>query len=142
MNYTTVRRNNLNLWSDFDRTFEAFFGTPGETARTRTPVTRVAEDESGLKLTVELPGFGPEDLDVKVEENLLTIKAPRREMKKADKKKEPVRQERSRISFEKSFVLPQDIRADKIEADLKNGLLTLTLPRAEKPAPLKISVKG
>ena len=93
-------------------------------------------------MTVELPGFGAEDLEVKVEENLLTIKAGHHEEKKEKKKKELLRSERRDIRFERSFVPSQDIQADRIEADLKNGLLTLKLPRIEKPAPLSIKVKG
>ena len=144
MNYMTVKRKadgNLDIWNDFDRVFNSFFNTGSDAGEERAPVTNVQENENGLVMTVELPGFGKEDLEVKVEENLLTIKAGHHEVKKK-KEKDLQRKERQDIRFERSFVLPQDIQADRIEADLKNGLLTLKLPRIEKPAPLSIKVKG
>ena len=144
MNYMTVSRRPgraLSIWDDFDRVFDSFFTGSREVPEVRTPVTDVRETEKGLVMTAELPGFSPKDLDVKVEDNLLTIRAEHRDEKK-DKRKDYLRQESREVRFERSFVLPPDIRSDQIAAEFKNGLLTLVLPKEEKPAPLSIEVKG
>jgi HSP20 family protein len=140
----TVRNNrngNLDIWNDFDRMFDSFFNTKPMEGEVRTPVTNVSENENGFEMSVELPGFSTKELEVKVEENLLSIKAAHREAKK-EKKREMVREERRSISFERSFVLPKDIDSSRIEADLKNGLLLLKLPRQEKAAPLNIKINS
>ncbi len=144
MNYMTVQNNrngNLDFWNDFDRMFDSFFHSESFERDVRTPVTNVSENENGLEMTVELPGFSTKELDVKVEENLLSIKAAHKEAKK-EKKKVMVREERRKISFERSFILPKDIDSSRIEAELKNGLLSLKLPRQEKTAPLNIRING
>ena len=145
MNYLTVKgkaNRNLNIWNDVDNFFDSFFSSPWDVPAVRTPVAEVRETEQGLHMSLELPGFSKEDLEVRVEENLLTIKAAHREEKKEKKKKDLIRHERRDIRFERSFVLPQDVDHSKIDADLKNGLLTLNLPRYEKAAPLNIKVNG
>ena len=144
MNNMVVKRNpsrNLDIWKDFDRIFDTFFNGEQSMTEVRTPVTEVKETETGFELTVEFPGFSTKELEVKVEENILSIKAARK-AEKEKKEKNVVRQERRDTSFEKTFVLPKDIDTAKIEADLKNGLLKMTLPRKEKSAPVSIEVKG
>ncbi|MDA3958731.1 Hsp20/alpha crystallin family protein [Oceanispirochaeta sp.] len=133
MNNIVVRRNPapaVNAWKGLNRMFNdensAFEAEP------RKPVVHVENEESRVVLTAELPGFGSDDLDIQVNENLLTIKA----LKKGDKKEEEI------VVFERSFVLPEDLKREDIQAEMKNGLLTLDLPRKEKPAPLAIKVKG
>ena len=143
MNYMTLKKNNrdIDLWKDFDRVFESFFNPAAEMQEVRTPVTRITETETGFTLTAELPGFSAEELTVHIEENVLKIQAMHK-LDKKEKKKESLREEHRELKFEKTFVVPQDIDKSKIEADLKNGLLTMTLPKQEKPAPISIKVKG
>ena len=129
----------VNPWDQMDRVFHSFFETPyrAESAEPRKPKVNVEQEENGLSMTVELPGFASEDLDIEVKENLLTIKA----LHKAELNGEGKEEER-KTAFERSFVLPEDFDRAAIEAEMKNGLLTLVLPRKEKPAPLSIKVKG
>ena len=96
-------------------------------------MVHIENEEARVVLTAELPGFSADDLDIQVKENLLTIQAVEKGEKKEDENK---------VVFERSFVLPEDLQSDKIQAEMKNGLLTLELPRKEKPAPLAIKVKG
>ena len=134
MNNLVVRRNNLRTmdpWKEMDRFFNDY--NRGWEAETRKPVVHVENEESKVVLTAELPGFGPDDIEIQIEENLLTLKA----LKRAEKKKEE-----DRIVFEKSFVLSDDLKRDGVEAEMKNGLLTLELFRKEKPAPLAVKVRG
>ena len=134
MNNLIVRRNNLRTmdpWREMDRFFADF--NRGWETETRRPVVRVENEESKVVLTAELPGFGPDDIDIQIEENLLTLKALERGKKKKDEDK---------VVFEKSFVLSDDLKRDAVEAEMKNGLLTLELFRKEKPAPLAVKVRG
>ena len=121
----------MDPWKEMDRFFNDFTG--GWEESPRRPVVSIENEESRVVLTAELPGFGPEDIDIQIEENLLTLKALERGKKKKDE---------DRVVFEKSFVLSDDLKRDGIEASMKNGLLTLELSRKEKPAPLAIKVRG
>jgi len=134
MTNLVVRRNpvmSVNPWNEFDRVFSDFSRAFEE--EPRKPVVHIENEETRVVLTAELPGFGSDDLDIQVKENLLTIKA----LQKGEKKKDE-----PKVIFERSFVLPDDLKRDGIQAEMKNGLLTLELPRSEKPAPLAIKVKG
>ncbi len=128
---TVSRVNNVNPWKEMDRMMEEF--SRGYEAVPRKPVVKIENEETRVVLRAELPGFGAEDLDIQVKENLLTIQALERGEKKKDEDK---------VVFERSFVLPEDLDSSKFEAEMKNGLLTLELPRKEKPAPLSIKIKG
>ncbi len=133
-NLVVRRRNNLRTmdpWKEMDR----FFGDYSRDwdDEPRKPVVRIENEESRVVLTAELPGFGPEDIDIQIEENLLTLKA----LKRGEKKKDG-----DKVVFEKSFVLSDDLKRDGVEARMKNGLLTLELSRKEKPAPLTIRING
>jgi len=127
----------MNPWQEMDKVFNAMMQAPVRQSAARTeprkPVVNVSETEAAITMTAELPGFGPEDLDIQVKENLLTIRA----LKKAE-----TEEEERKAAFERSFVLPEDLKRDAISAEMKNGLLTLELPRQEKPAPLAIKVTG
>ena len=139
MTNSVVRRNQYRVmdpWQEMDRVFDAFLQAPVRQAagtEPRKPVVNVVEGENGITMTAELPGFGPEDLDIQVKENLLIIRA----LEKPEKE-----EEERKAAFERSFVLPEDLKRDAIDAEMKNGLLTLSLPKKEKPAPLAIKVKG
>jgi HSP20 family protein len=133
MTNLAIRRypvNTVNPWKEMERMFNSARSVSTEP---RKPVVHVENEESRVVLTAELPGFASEDLDIQVNENLLTIKA----QQKGEKKKDEMI-----TVFERSFVLPEDLNRESIQAEMKNGLLTLVLPRKEKPAPLAIKVKG
>ncbi|MDC7233413.1 MAG: Hsp20/alpha crystallin family protein [Spirochaetales bacterium] len=134
MTNLVVRRNNgraVNPWKEMDKMINDF--SRAYEASPRKPIVHIENEESRVVLTAELPGFAAEDLDIQVKENLLTIQA----LERAEKKKEE-----DKVVFERSFVLPEDLQSDRIEAEMKHGLLTLELPRKEKPAPLAVKVKG
>lgn len=134
MTNMVLRRNpvkTMNPWKEMDRMINDFNNSYEPAPR--KPVVHIENGETAVVLTAELPGFAAEDLDIQVKENLLTIQARQKGEKKKDEDK---------IVFERSFVLPDDLQSDKIQAEMKNGLLSLELPRREKPAPLAIKVKG
>jgi HSP20 family protein len=104
------------------------------------PVCDVFEDKESVEIVAEVPGVRPEDVKLSLENNLLTIRGEKRQV--AEESAERVhRYERSYGSFERSFALPSTVNADDIEARYDQGLLTVTLPKAEKARPRQIEVK-
>ncbi len=127
----------LSLFNDMDRLFHSSFD---DTVSHRAPSVDVREEEGRYLLEAELPGLTEKDIDVKVEDNLLTITSAR-EMEQEEKKNGYLMKERRSASFRRSFVLPKDAEKEKIEASFKNGLLTLEIPKTEQAKPRKIDVK-
>jgi len=107
------------------------------------PAVDIIEKEKAFEITAELPGMDEKNIEVKVVNGSLTIKGEKQE-EKEEKKKDYYLHERHFGSFERSFRVPEGVDADKIEANFKKGLLTVTLPKkpeAQKPAK-KIDVKA
>lgn len=107
---------------------------------TSSPAVDIHEDEEGYRMEVEIPGLSEKDIDLKVEENLLTL-STRKEEKKEEKSNAYLLRERKNREFRRSFVLPEDVEREGITAAFKNGLLTITLPKKEKARPKMIEVK-
>ncbi|HUL14741.1 MAG TPA: Hsp20/alpha crystallin family protein [Terriglobales bacterium] len=108
---------------------------------TWAPSVDIFETENALVVKADLPEVKPEDLDIRVENNILTIRGERKFEKKVDEKNY-LRVERSYGSFSRSFSLANTVNADAIKADYQNGVLTLTIPKREeaKPKQIKVSV--
>ncbi|MEE9226090.1 MAG: Hsp20/alpha crystallin family protein [Bacteroidota bacterium] len=104
------------------------------------PAIDVAETDDEYVVKVELPGVNKDDVRITVQENILTVRG---EKKRENERKESNfhRVERSYGSFQRSFTLPTTVKADKIDATYKEGLLTITLPKAEEAKPKAIDVK-
>ncbi len=107
------------------------------------PAVDILEDKDGLQVTAELPGVDPKNVEVTVENGILTIRGERN-FEKATEGETYHRVERVYGNFERSFSLPNTVDADKIEARYKNGLLHLRMPKREeaKPKPVKIQVES
>jgi len=93
------------------------------------PATDVAEKDGEYEITAELPGLDDKNIEVKVAEGTLTIKGEKQE-EKQEKKKDYYVSERRYGSFFRSFALPEDVDADKIEASFARGVLTVRLPKS------------
>ncbi len=107
------------------------------------PAVDIVERDNAYEVTAELPGLDEENIEVKVINGGLTIKGEKQE-EKEEKKKDYYLHERHFGSFERCFGVPDGVDTDKIEANFKKGVLTVTLPKkpeAQKPAK-KIEVKA
>jgi HSP20 family protein len=107
---------------------------------TWSPVVDISEDKDNFYLHVELPGMKREDVKVSYEDGLLTITGE----KKSEKEEKDVnyhRVERRFGKFERSFRMPSHIVSDRIDAHFENGVLTITLPKAEEAKPKEIEVR-
>ena len=104
-----------------------------------SPETDIYETETDLVLQADLPGFSAKDIDIVVENNVLTIRGERQFEAKAQPEGLH-RMERSYGKFSRSFTLPASVNAQKIQANCKNGVLTVTLAKAEHARPKRIQI--
>jgi HSP20 family protein len=130
------------LRNEVDRLFGDFFGPAGTTANTSArafPALNVWEQDDVLNVEAEVPGLKTDDLDISVIGSQLVIKGRR-----ADFDEQGVafhRRERGVGEFTRTIQLPVDVNADAVQAKLTDGVLLLTLPKAEAAKPRKIQVK-
>jgi HSP20 family protein len=104
------------------------------------PAVDVFETNEGLRVIAELPGVRPEQVRVSVEQGVLTLRGEKEQV--AEPQTESVhRYERSYGVFQRSFQLPTSVDADRIDAKLEHGVLTISLPKAEKAKAKEIAVK-
>lgn len=106
-----------------------------------TPAVDVLDTDKAYLLKVEVPGLKPEDIDLSLENNVLTLKGERK-FEQESEQQGYRRVERRYGSFARAFVLPEGARGDAIEATVKDGVLSVTIPKAEVPAARKIAVKA
>ena len=104
------------------------------------PSVDIAEDENGFTLMADIPGVKPEDIDVSMENGVLTIKGERSTEEKTEKENFR-RVERQYGMFYRRFTLPETANADKIEAHSEHGVLKVTIPKQAVAQARRISVK-
>lgn len=141
MRSLVVRPHSLNR--AVDNWFNDFFRTPAfedVDSRAFTPRVDVAESDDKISLSFELPGMEKDQIKVMVKDGMLTVSGERR-AEESTENKGYVRREIMSGSFERSFTLPKHVVADKIVADYKNGILEVSIPKAEEAKPKEISVK-
>jgi len=136
------------LRQEMDRLFDSFFTMPfgrrvldldpfrewmpAPITGEFTPRADVRERGDAYEITAELPGLAEDDISVTLEDRLLTIKGEKKEVKD-EKHTDYFISERRFGSFARSFRLPDDVEAEKIDASYSGGVLTLTLPKSRKP---------
>ena len=135
----------LSLWNGFDDLFrfDDFFRGPSFREREGrfVPAVDVLEQDGNYLIKAELPGLKASDVEIRVEGSTLTISGERKYEHKEEK--EGYRRfERRYGSFCRSFTLPENAKAEAIEADMSEGVLTLTVPKKATAEPRKIEVRG
>jgi len=105
-----------------------------------SPKMDIAETESEYKVEVELPGINQEDIEVKMDNNILTVKG-KREEEKEEKERTYYTRERYYGSFQRSVSLPNNVSAEDIEARFNNGILHIQIPKKEQDSVRKIEIK-
>ncbi|RPJ09836.1 MAG: Hsp20/alpha crystallin family protein [Spirochaetaceae bacterium] len=126
---------------DIDSIFDSVFDQDFWDTGTHYPKVDVREEKDRYILEADLPGLTERDIEVKVENNLLTVASSKKE-EKEEKKNGYLVKERKESSFARSFVLPDNVARDRISASFKSGVLTLTLEKSPEAQPKKIDVKG
>ena len=125
---------------------EAFNSWPFQSEQNGTltsawlPACDVFEDKDAVKIVAEVPGVTPEDVKISLENNVLTIRGEKKQQ--AEESSERVhRYERTYGAFERAFSLPASVDAERIAATYAHGILTVTIPKAERARPREIPVK-
>lgn len=123
---------------EMNRLFEDAWRTTGLSLY---PAVNIWSNDEAVMVTAELPEYRPEDIHLSVVGNELTIKGhrPKYELREGE---HLLRQERPYGQFERVITLPHQIETDRVEAVFKNGVLHITLPRAEADKPRKIQIKS
>ena len=104
------------------------------------PEANMVETEKAVEVTVELPGMKPEEVKVEIREGTLLITGEKKE-EKEEKGKTFHRVERRAGMFRRAFALPVEVMEENIDAKFVEGVLRITLPKAEKAAPKRIEIK-
>ncbi len=132
---------------EMDRLFDEFFNFVPSRRRELLegewlPSVDVAETDDNVVVTAELPGVKQDDVSISVLNDVLTLKGEKKEEKEI-KRENYHRIERSYGSFQRSISLPTGVQADKAKATYKDGVLTVTIPKAEsaKPKSIKINIE-
>lgn len=132
--FDELRREMNRLFFDFEREF------PGFAFNAESPEITLDDTGEALVLRAEVPGVAEKDLELQVEEGSVTLRGERKEERQEGHSVH--RKERKDFRFARSFTLPVKVAADKTEAVLKDGILTVTLPKAETAKPRKIAVRA
>ena len=129
-------RNKMDRrFGDFGRSYDSL---PGLTFRSSGPRTNLYENGDTFEIRTEVPGIAKDDLNVNIQGNYLEISGSRADDTPDGYKTH--RTERGANTFSRSFTLPDDVDADKVKAKLKDGILYLTLPKAETAKPKQITI--
>lgn len=123
----------------FDSAFQLTSPVSGRSAGW-TPALDVYENGENVTVQVELAGLKKEDFDISLEDDVLTISGERKSETEA-KEGESYRRERTYGSFRRSVTLPSPVKPDEVKAAYQDGILTVTLPKAEEAKPRKIQVE-
>lgn len=130
MTYLVTRKNSpVDFRSDLDGLFEGFFSPvrrfSGETNPAWAPAYDIAEEDDHYLLSLEMPGVPKDDIKIEVAENMISVSG-----------------ERKNAKFMRSFSIPPGADSAKIEADYRDGILQLVVPKAESVKPRQIKIGG
>lgn len=125
----------------FYRLFDSFFNSDaqGEETRSWVPPVDIQETSDAYLFHAELPGMTKEDIHITLENNVLRVSGERKFEKDA-RKENYHRVERTYGTFARTFSLPMQVDADKVQASFENGILTVSVPKAEQAKPRRISI--
>jgi len=145
----------FNYWIDMDRLFDQFrsnfedllwnpkMNLMNLSDEIRTPSMDVADFGDKYQLTVEMPGISKDDINIEITPNDVEISAEKK-TEEEEKRKNWLRRERSSMSFYRHLQLPEELKTNDVDAQFKDGVLTLTLPKVKSKPPYeskKVKVK-
>ena len=126
---------------DLDRFFSGHADSYTDTAANWVPSVDINEDKDAYIVAADVPGVDPKDIDVSLEDGVLTVKGERKD-ERNDEGEGYTRTERIYGSFYRRFSLPDTADAENISAKTEHGVLKLRIPKKEKALPKRITVEG
>ncbi|MFQ5963360.1 MAG: Hsp20/alpha crystallin family protein [Candidatus Scalinduaceae bacterium] len=129
-----------SLQKEMNRLFEDFFGREDALHARHYPLLDVSETNDNIIVKAELPGVDPKAVDISIAGDNLTIRGEKKE-EKEEKGKHFHRIERSSGSFSRTINLPASVDSNKVQAEYKDGILKINLPKKEETKAKKIEVK-
>ena len=136
-------RESSSLQNDMNRLFNTFFATPtagNGAVRRWIPAMDVVETDDHFVLKADLPGLTEEDVNIDVDDNVLTVSGERKAQHE-DKREGYVRVERSYGSFRRSLTLPEGVDADAVTASFARGVLEISIPKPEQRKPRRVAIQ-
>jgi HSP20 family protein len=132
----------LSIQREMNRLFDSAFRNDDAPAGLSlwSPAVDVFERDSEYEVRMELPGVRKDDVKITIENNVLTIRGEKKQLS-SEEEKGYRRIERAFGAFQRSFSLPTTVRAEKIEATVADGVLTVKLPKADEARPKEIEVR-
>jgi HSP20 family protein len=124
----------------FDQVLDNFFGGRHGSSMMRAPETDVMETEREIRVVTEMPGLKRENIEVDVENNVLTIRGEKREERTEGEDGRFHLSERRYGTFSRSFVLPSSVDAEQIQASFEDGVLRVSIPKNERARKRRIEV--
>jgi HSP20 family protein len=133
-----------SIQSEMNRLFNTFFDTPtagnGQGARRWIPAMDLVETDDAFVLKADLPGLAEDDVNIEVEENVLTVSGERK-AEHEEKREGFVRVERSYGSFRRSLTLPEGVDPEAVSASFEKGVLEVRIPKPEQRKPRKVAIQ-
>lgn len=143
------RRGNMfsdltDMQEEMNRLFDEFFGDRrrGVADSQWMPAVDVSENESQMVVRAELPGMTHDDIEIQLQDNVLTLTGEKKQEQKQEEGENFHRIERSYGRFSRSFTLSADITQEDIKATFKDGVLEITLPKPAEVKPKKITINA
>ncbi|MBC7327198.1 Hsp20/alpha crystallin family protein [bacterium] len=132
----------MSLRREMERLFDEIFERRPIRREEFHPLTDIVETENEFIVKMELPGINPDDVEITLHGDTLTIRGEKKEEQRSEKENY-LRLERCYGSFQRSFTLGVPVKADEVKATFKDGILEVRVPKAEeaKPKPIKIKVE-
>lgn len=134
-------RDITTLRDEMNRLFSRTVGDGVSSASSWTPPVDIFDGTDSIVLRAELAGLTPEDIDIEIDDNVLTLRGERR-FRDSVEEGRFYRLERAYGGFQRSLTLPQGVRSDDISASFEHGVLTVRIPKAEEVKPRKIAVEA
>ena len=132
-------RDITTLRDEMNRLFSRTVGDGVSSGSAWTPAVDIFDTEDAIVLKAELPGLAAEDIEIEIDDNVLTLRGERRFQETVDEGRF-YRLERAYGHFQRSVTLPQGVKADEISAGFESGVLTVRVPKADEVKPRKIAV--
>jgi HSP20 family protein len=129
----------FGLRREIDRLFEDTFTRDGNNW---TPAVDIKENDSDIRIDLELPGLKPEDVEITAENGLLSIRGEKRSERKEGEEGRYHVVERSYGTFMRTFTLPQGVDENQIQAEFNEGVLSIRIPKTALPQPKRIQIGG